>query len=127
MPPIPVLKQLCDFHGSCCEVSALGRYFKVVILNSLQSLITIFEEAPTLSPLASGTVMCGNRAWGNAQRTLSKWFGRMSKNNVAAVRKFSVTFGLMAISTVHPESWYTLDTTDQCLYNLLLHYMDISM
>jgi len=104
VPPFPVLKQLCDFHDSCCEVSALGGYFKAVIFNSLQSLITICEEIATLSPLASGTLMCGNRAWGNVQRTLSKWFGRMSKNNVAAVRKFSATFGLMAINTVHPES-----------------------
>jgi len=104
VPPFTVLKQLRDCHGSCCKVSALGGYFKAVILNSLQSLKTIFEEAPTLSPLPSGTVMCGNSAWGNPQRALSKWFGRMSKNNVAVVRKFAVTFGLMAISTVHTES-----------------------
>lgn len=94
MPPFPVLKQFCDFQDSCCDVSALGGHFKAVIFNSLQSLITICEEAATLSPLASGTLMCGNRAWGNSQRTLSKWFGRMSKSNGTAMRNFSYNFQL---------------------------------
>ena len=125
MPPFQVLKQLCDFHYSCCEVSALGGYSKAFIFNSLQSLITICEAVATLSPLTSRNLRCGSRALGNAQRTLSKWFGRMSKNNVAAVRKFSITFGLMAINTV--DSQCTLDTEDQCLYKLLLHHMNISV